>query len=254
MFVNDDGRRGSGGRSESPPDISLCLQQNDIPFDSSLPEKLSVYLRLLEEWNRHMDLTAVLEPEEMLDRHVVDSLSVLKTDLLPSSGSLIDVGTGAGLPGLLLALARPDLQVTLLDAQNKRLCFLQAVCDELGVKNVSLVHARAEDGGRRPDLRERFDVAVARAVAPLSVLCEYLLPYVRTGGVALCWKGPALEEEIEAGRRAAHLLGGRLAMPVPCPILNRDWNHRILPVRKIQPTPKLYPRKAGLPKAQPLGQ
>ena len=229
------------------------LEKNGIPFRTDLPEKLNIYFNLLQEWNARMDLTAVTEEDETLDRHFVDSLTVLKTGLIRERSSLIDVGTGAGFPGLVLAMACPDLQVTLLDSQQKRLAFLEETGRKTGTGNIVIVHARAEDGARKTEMRERFDYAAARAVAPTNVLCEYLLPYVKINGYALCWKGPALKEELESGRRAAHLLGGRLEMPVACNVEGRDWEHMILPVRKIQHTAAAYPRKAGTPKNKPLG-
>lgn len=234
--------------------IQSRLEANRIPFRAELPEKLEIWFQLLTAWNGKMDLVAEAPEEELADRHFTDSLTVLKTDLLDGAASLIDVGTGAGFPGMALALARPELRVTLLDSQQKRLNFLAEVIRETGSENVTLVHARAEDGGRKPELRERFDLAAARAVAPLSVLCEYLLPYVRTGGRALCWKGPALGEEMGAGRRAAFLLGGRLQEPVAMNTAGRDWDHVILPISKVSPTPKGYPRRAGMPKTKPLGE
>ena len=234
-------------------EIAERLERNGIPAAPGLAEKLHIYLELLREWNSRMDLTAVLEDEETVDRHFIDSLTVLKTGLVTEASSLIDVGSGAGFPGLVLAMAKPGLRVTLLDAQQKRLGFLQAVCEATGTTNAETVHARAEDGARRKELREQFDLAAARAVAPVDVLSEYLLPYVRIGGCALCWKGPALKEELASGRRAAHLLGGSLEMPVSCPVEGREWEHLILPIRKVQSTPKQYPRKAGTPKQKPLG-
>ena len=234
--------------------IAARLEENGIPFAPELPGRLAVYFRMLTEWNRSMDLVADAPEDELLDRHLIDSLTVLKTDLLTGAGTLIDVGTGAGFPGMALAMARPDLRVTLLDSQQKRLSFLQAVAEETGTGNTELIHARAEDGARRKDLREQFDIAAARAVAPMNVLCEYLLPFVRKGGRALCWKGPGLREESEAGRRAAFLLGGKAGTPVPTPIAGRDWEHLILPVEKTGPTPGIYPRRAGTPKSSPLGE
>ena len=234
--------------------IAERLKMNGLPSDSSLTEKLQIYLELLEDWNQRMDLTAVLEEDEMLDRHFIDSLAILKTGLLPSCGSLIDVGTGAGFPGLVLALAYPETRVTLVDAQQKRLHFLEAVCDKTGVKNVQLIHGRAEDCGRRKEMREQYDAAVARAVAPLDVLCEYLMPFARIGGQIICWKGPALKDELESGRKAAYVLGGRIEMPERYTVAGREWEHYLLPVRKTQKTPAAYPRRAGLPKEKPLGR
>ena len=235
-------------------EIGSRLRMNEIPFAEDLPEKLEIYLRLLLEWNTKMDLTAVEEEEDLLDKHFVDSLTVLRTDLVKPGASLVDVGTGAGFPGMVLAMARPDLRVVLMDAQRKRLKFLEAVAAEAGTGNAEILHARAEDAARDRKHREQYDIAAARAVAPLNVLAEYLLPFVKIGGYALCWKGPALQKELEAGRRAAHLLGGRLEMPVSCAVAGRDWEHTILPVRKTERTAAAYPRKAGTPKAKPLGE
>jgi len=233
--------------------IRVILEKNDIPFGEDLPGKLEIYLRLLLEWNRRMDLIAEVGEEEILDRHFTDSLTVLRTELIPERSRIIDVGTGAGFPGMVLAMARGDLEVTLLDAQQKRLNFLEAVGRETGMTNITLMHGRAEDAARDRKHREQYDIALARAVAPLNILGEYLLPFVRIGGCALCWKGPALQDEAEAGRRAAHLLGGRLEMPVRYTVAGRDWEHLILPIRKVHRTPGIYPRKAGTPKTKPLG-
>ena len=236
-------------------ELSARLTACGIPHDEALPGKLLRYHAMLMDWNTRMDLTAVTEEAEMIDKHYVDSLIALSVPgLIPRTGTLIDVGTGAGFPGLPLALACPDLRVTLMDAQKKRLNFLQAVIDDLQVRNVTLVHARAEDGAQFPQHREKYDVAVARAVASLSVLSEYLLPFVRVGGKAVCWKGPALAEEMQQGRRAAHLLGGRVEEPVNTAIPGRDWQHMLLPVSKTAKTARQYPRKAGTPSKSPLGQ
>ena len=205
------------------------LTECGIPFSPDLPGKLLKYHELLLEWNAKMDLTAVTEEADMIDRHYVDSLMALTIpELIPQGASLIDVGTGAGFPGLPLALARADLRVTLMDAQQKRLNFLQAVLDALNVQNVTLVHARAEDGARMKEQRECYDVAVARAVAPLPVLAEYLLPYVK--------------------------VGGKLAEPIPVAIPGQEWQHLLLPIAKQTKTARQYPRKAGTPGKSPLGQ
>ena len=232
--------------------IRSMLENNRIPVSPELPERLDIYLRLLKEWNSKMDLIADAPEDEILDRHFADSLTILRTGLIPTDAKWIDVGTGAGFPGLPLAMARPDIMMTLMDAQQKRLNFLQSVIEETGINNACTMHMRAEEGARNPEFREKFDIASARAVAPLNTLAEYLLPFVRIGGAALCWKGPALRDELEAGRRSAHLLGGKLEMPVACCIEGRDWEHMILPIRKTEKTAAAYPRKAGMPKAKPL--
>ena len=234
-------------------EIKKALDRNRIPYQDDLPEKLHIYLSLLVQWNSRMDLTAVTDEYETVDKHFIDSLTVLNTGLITPQSLLIDVGTGAGFPGLVLAMAMPDIHVSLMDSQQKRLAFLEYVINAAAVQNTLVVHSRAEDGARNPALREKFDFAVARALAPLNTLCEYLLPYVKPGGYAICWKGPALSNEMESGRRAAHLLGGRIEMPHRCMIADRDWEHMILPIRKTEPTSSAYPRKAGMPKSKPLG-
>lgn len=238
--------------------IGARLEECGLACGPALPEQLAAYLRLLTEWNARMDLTAVTDEAEAVDRHLVDSLMPLAfpalREIFTAAGtSVIDVGTGAGFPGLALAMALPGTAFTLLDAQQKRLDFLAAVIAETGVKNVELVHLRAEDGARQPALRERFTVAAARAVAPLPVLAEYLLPYVRIGGRALCWKGPALRDELAQGTRAARILGGEAEEIIPAPIPGRDWEHLLLPIRKVKSTPKAYPRRSGTPGREPLG-
>ncbi len=234
--------------------LKARLDAAGIPAPDEAAEKLGIYHTLLLDYNQRMDLTAVLEESEIIDRHYVDSLLPLSMPgMIPDAGKVIDVGTGAGFPGMMLALFRPDLSFTLLDAQQKRLTFLEAVLKETGAKNVTLVHARAEDGARNPALRGQFDLAVARAVAAMPVLTEYLLPYVKVGGKALCWKGPGAIEELPQASKAAKILGGRLGEAVPALIPGRDWQHILLPVFKEASTPKKYPRKAGTPGKEPLG-
>lgn len=232
------------------------LEELGFRYDSLAPGRLLRYHALLREWNRRMNLTGDTELETALDRLYMDSLAPLAIPgLFPQGAELIDVGSGAGLPGLPLAIARPDLRVLLLDSQAKRIAFLDAVVQDLGLENVRTLHARAEDAAQRPDLRECFDVAVARAVAPLPVLCELLLPFARVGGRMVCYKGPAAEEEMAAGNRAARLLGGvpLEAHPVALPS-QPAWRHQVVVGEKEQKTLRQYPRKAGLPGRKPLGE
>lgn len=226
-----------------------------IAFAADAPAKIARYHSLLAEWNQHMNLTGDTDFDSAIDRLYLDSLAPLSLkEAFPENASIIDVGTGAGFPGLPLAIARPDLSVMLLDSLNKRLKFLAAVVEELELKNVRLCHARAEDGGRDPAHRERYDRAVARAVAPLPVLCELLLPMVKPGGEMLCYKGPAAQEEWQAGQKAAALVGGGGLenMPVVLPT-QPDWQHCVVRCQKLHKTGKQYPRKAGTPAKEPLG-
>lgn len=232
-------------------ELRTILSQGGLRLESEAEERLRAFHALLLEWNTRMDLTNVPE-EEMALRHYGDSLLPLaQAAWFPQGARLIDVGTGAGFPGMPLAIARPDLRVTLLDSQRKRCDFLQAAADEIKLQNVTVLHARAEDAARG-ELRERMDAALARAVAPLNVLCEYLLPFVRTGGLALCWKGPAVRQEMAAGERAAHLLGAKGETLVRLPIEGRE--HYVQAYRKIEKTVRRYPRKSGTPSRDPLGE
>jgi 16S rRNA (guanine527-N7)-methyltransferase len=213
--------------------------------------KIARYHDLLLDWNQRMDLTNV-SPEDIPVRHYLDSLLPLKeAGLFPAGAKIIDVGTGAGFPGLMLAIARGDMQVTLLDSLKKRCDFLLECKWILALPNVTILHVRAEDAAR-DNLRETFDRAVARAVAPMNVLAEYLLPFVKVGGFALCWKGPKVFEEMEEGARACQLLGGEIQTPIFMPLKGEE--HYIVPIAKVEETPKKYPRKARRPSKNPLGQ
>ena len=223
-------------------------------LDDRMLEKYDQYAALLTEWNDKINLTAITEPREIVRKHFVDSLTLL-TWLPEGELSLIDVGTGAGFAGVVLAIARPGLQLTLLDSLNKRLVFLKALCEELSVP-VTLIHARAEEGGRKPELRERFDVATARAVAALPALCEYCLPFVRPGGLFLAMKGPDGEGESRAAQKAVSLLGGRLREPkkIRLPGMGREepLERLLIPVDKVAPTPLVYPRASTKITKHPL--
>ena len=233
-------------------ELRLPLAAAGLELDETALSRLETYHDMLLDWNTRMDLTSV-SADRMAARHFLDSLLPLKASgLIPEEGRLIDVGTGAGFPGLPLAIARPSLQVTLLEAQGKRCQFLQAVCQALGLENVTIINDRAENLGRAEGYREGYDRAVARAVAALPVLAEYLLPFVRVGGMALCWKGPAVAGEQVDGAAAAARLGGRLLPLVDMEGSGEETGHVIAPMEKIEKTLPLYPRKNGMPAKRPL--
>lgn len=225
-----------------------------LPLDAAALARFQTYYTLLDERSKVMNLTAIHGETDVAQLHFLDSAALLTVEPLAGK-SVIDVGTGAGFPGLPLAIARPDLDVVLMDSLQKRLNFLDAVVKELGLSNVRLCHARAEDGGRDPRWRETFDLAVARGVAALPVLAELLLPFVRVGGKAVCYKGPAAEEEWDAGQRAARLLGGGKLERTPIVLPKQeDWEHCVIALPKEAKTVRQYPRKAGTPGREPLGQ
>ena len=231
------------------------LEAMKVPYDVHAPKRLLQYHELLAQWNQRMNLTGNADFDVMLNQHYTDSVAPLQRDgLFPEGASIIDVGSGAGLPGLPLAIVRPDLQMVLLDSLAKRVHFLSEVIETLGLGNVRAIHARAEDAAHQPQWREAFHIAVARAVAPLPVLCELLLPFVEVGGKMLCYKGPAAIDEKEAGDAAAKLLGGAGIEWLPVELPHQpEWEHVVAVSAKEAPMPVKYPRKAGVPSRQPLG-
>lgn len=208
------------------------------------------YYGLLTEWNEKINLTAITAPQDVAVKHFADSLLARQMLNEWSGKSLIDIGTGAGFPGVPLKIAEPSLQLTLFDSLQKRLNFLDILCRELELKDVQTVHGRAEDGGRAADLREKFDIATARAVAKLPVLLEYALPFVKVGGYFLALKGPELEEELAQANKALKALGGELVEVGNFAL--GDYTRNIALIKKVSPTPKAYPRKAGTPQKKPL--
>lgn len=214
-------------------------------------EKLTAYHRMLTEANARFNLTRVSDdPTEAIDRNYLDCLTPLRTGMGEVKRA-IDVGSGAGFPGIPLSICLPDTHFVLLDSQSKRVEFLTQVISALGL-NAEALHLRAEDAARKPELREGFDLAAARAVAALNLLAEYLLPFVRTGGRMLAYKGPTAQEELEQAAGALDILGGRYLRSEPAPIPGRDWEHQLVWIEKVQPTPEKYPRRAGKPEKHPL--
>lgn len=232
--------------------LTSGLDMLGVSYDQTAIERFEAFHAILDEYNQKMDLTAVLDEDERIDRHDLDSAAPLAKGLLVPNAKVIDVGTGAGFPGMPLLILRPDLEMTFLDALNKRILFLQDALSRLGLKAQTL-HARAEDAARMPDHREMYDAAVSRAVASAAVLQELTLPFVKTGGLAIAWKGPGVQDEMTAAKRAAFVLGATVRGVMPAPVPGRDdWAHCLLITDKTGKTPKTYPRKAGTPNKKPL--
>jgi len=228
------------------------LEMMGVSFDQTAIERFEAFHAILDEYNAKMDLTAVLDEDERIDRHDLDSAAPLSQGLLAPNAKVIDVGTGAGFPGMPLLILRPELEMTFLDALNKRILFLEDALKRLGLR-ASTLHARAEDAARMAEHREMYDAAVSRAVASSATLMELTLPFVKTGGVSISWKGPGVQEEMTAAKRAAFVLGGTVRGVTPAPVPRReDWAHVLLITDKTGKTPKAYPRKAGTPNKKPL--
>ena len=228
-----------------------------VTLDAVMLDKFTRYAELLVDWNQRMNLTAITDPVGITVKHFADSVTAVP--FLPEKQgiSVIDVGTGAGFPGIPFAIVRPDIHLTLLDSLNKRLVFLETVCKELDIP-VTLIHARAEEGGRRAELREQFDVATARAVAALPVLLEYCLPFVKKGGCFVALKGPDSEEEHRLSQNAQQRLGGktkrmeRLWLPKTIREGLEQQERRIFIFEKTAPTPSAYPRPSAKIAKAPL--
>lgn len=226
------------------------------------------YYELLVEWNKVMNLTGITDYDEVLLKHYVDSI-VLKLPIEGQKNSdegqksnndrvkadhikLIDVGTGAGFPGLPLKIANPSIEVVLLDSLNKRINFLNEVIATLGLQNITTIHSRAEDGGRNKLYREKFDVSVSRAVANLSTLAEYNMPFVKIGGYFVAYKSGDIEEELKQASNAVNMLGGKVEKVDKFTLPNSDIDRSLVYIKKVKPTPMKYPRKSGLPGKEPL--
>ena len=217
---------------------SWCSENNSLITQQQI-EQFEKYASLLQQWNEKMNLTAITDDEGIAIKHFIDSISLLK--YYDVKGRVIDIGTGAGFPGVPLKIMRPDIELTLLDSLNKRLVFLDEVCRQIGI-SAELVHSRAEEGSRKPEYREKFDLAVSRAVANLPALCEYCLPYVKGGGAFISLKGPDAENEIEAAEKAFNILGGKVENSERF-LLPDGSSRTLIYISKIRPTPEKYPRR-----------
>lgn len=225
----------------------------DIQLTNTQVEQFIKYKELLQEWNQKMNLTAITEDTEVITKHFLDCMTINNAVDMSKEYSIVDIGTGAGFPGLVIKIAFPHVKVTLVDALKKRLTFLEEVINQLGLKDIVCVHSRAEDLGKNKAYREAFDICASRAVANLAVLGEYTLPFVKINGYLIALKGQNLDEELENGVKAVEILGGELEQVVEAKVPFTDLNHRIAKVKKIRHTPNKYPRKAGEPTKNPLG-
>ena len=229
--------------TEAIKDYKITLSEKQI-------SQLERYYELLCEWNEKINLTAITDPKGVAVKHFADSLSIFNYINVPQNARVIDVGTGAGFPGLVLKIARPDIKLTLLDSLQKRLNFLQVVCNELNLDS-KLIHSRAEEGGQDLDLRESFDLVVSRAVAQLNILCEYCIPYVRLSGSFVAFKGDA-DGEIKSAKKAIGILGGKINNTFKFELPFEGGGRTLVEIEKVSPTPDKYPRQNGKIKSKPL--
>ena len=221
-------------------------------FDEDKYNKFITYKNLLQEWNEKINLTAITEDEEVIKKHFIDCIKAFSENQFKEAKTLIDVGTGAGFPGLPIAIMREDLNITLLDSLNKRVNFLNIVKNSLNLTNVTTIHSRAEDGARNKELREKFDIATSRAVANMAVLSEFCLPYVKVGGYFIALKGPAITDELNDAKNAIGTLGGKLIEVIEVSVEGTDLKHNLVGIKKVKETPKTYPRKAGSITKKPI--
>ena len=228
------------------------LLKMDFAIDEEKINQLNKYYEMLVEKNKVMNLTAITEYDEVVIKHFVDSLAISKVyDMIPIK-NIIDIGTGAGFPGMVLKIFYPDIQFTLLDSLNKRVGFLKEVADELSLNKIDAIHGRAEDYARQPNHREKYDLCVSRAVANLSTLAEYSLPFVKKGGYFVAYKAEDCLDEVKAAEKAISMLGGKIENTVMYKIPNSDITRAFVIIKKVNNISGKYPRKAGLPAKEPL--
>lgn len=238
-------------------DFQTQLQEFDIELNDVQLQQFMRYYELLVEWNSFMNLTAITEFHEVLTKHFVDSLSIVKAIDLKNAGGnqiqkVIDIGTGAGFPGIPLKIVFPDLKITLLDSLNKRIKFLNEVISELGMKDIEALHGRAEDYAKPDQRREQYDLCVSRAVANLATLSEYCIPYVKRDGYFISYKSEKSAEELSEAKKAIQILGGCIDKQVELTLPNSEIYRNLVVIKKVKVTPGRYPRKSGLPSKEPI--
>lgn len=230
-------------------ELENVAKQIEIELTKKQIEKFYNYMNLLLEWNEKINLTAIIEPREVILKHFVDSLTIAK--YIKDDEKLIDVGTGAGFPGIPLSIVKENTDIVLLDSLNKRINFLEEVKENLKLENITTIHGRAEEFGKNKKERETYDISTSRAVAPLNILLEYLLPLVKVEGKAICMKGSNIEET-EYAKNALEILGGQIEKIEEITLPNSDIKRNIIIVKKVKNTPSKYPRKPGTPSKEPI--
>lgn len=231
--------------------LQESFQTQKIDVSEKQCKKFFEYMKLLIEWNEKINLTAIVEPGQVITKHFLDSLTILNY-IGTKQQKIIDVGTGAGFPGIPIKIMDDLSEITLIDSLNKRINFLQEVINKNNLKNIRAIHGRAEDFGQDKLYREKYDICVARAVAPMNILVEYLLPFARVNGICICMKGANIEEELEEAKKAINLLGGKIEKVESFGLSGSEDRRNIIIIRKISKTPKQYPRKAGTAKKYPI--
>lgn len=229
-----------------------ACEKESLVFNEEIYEKFIVYKELIKEWNQKINLTAITEDEEIIKKHFIDSIKIFECTYAKEAKSIIDIGTGGGFPGIPMKIVNPDSKMVLLDSLNKRINFLNLVISQINLSNIETIHGRAEDFARDEKYREKFDLAVSRAVANTAVLLELCLPYVKVGGYFIALKGPAIEEEIKEANNSLKILGGNIEKVIEVDIAGSDLKHNLLVVKKIKNTPNKYPRKAGMISKNPI--
>lgn len=230
--------------------ISDCLKSK--VSDAEKIEKFEKYHKLLIEWNEKMNLTAITDEKDVATKHFLDSVAAFDSGVIKDDAKIIDVGTGAGFPGIPLKIFKSDLDVTLMDSLNKRITFLNEVIGELDLKGIKTIHSRAEDLGKKEQHRETYDIAISRAVANLASLSELCLPFVKVGGYFVSMKGPKASEEIGDAKKAIKLMGGEYVETINYSLPDTDLEHNLVIIKKVSSTPKKYPRNAPKPIKEPL--
>lgn len=230
--------------------LTEAFEQLQIPLEKDTADKFVGYMDGILEWNEKINLTAIKDRDEFVVKHLVDSILCAGFPEYKNSESIIDVGTGAGFPGIPLAIISPDKDFVLADSLNKRLKVINDLTDRLGIYNVETVHGRAEELARNKNFRENFDLCVSRAVANMAVLAEYCLPFIRMGGHLLAYKGPDVNEELKSAEKAIKTLGGKVLRIETTPL--QGYEHNIVVIEKMKKTPAKYPRRAGTPVKEPI--